>query len=269
MNIPQFRKAAESIAIAAGKIILNYRGKANIVQTKSDLQDVATEADHASEKYILSELKKLFPRHTYLAEESGSGKKNSSYRWIIDPLDGTKDFLRGMSSFCVNLALEYKNKIIVGVVYFPVSGELYSCGFGIGSTLSGKRLKVSDRSTLGESFVVAHPPRNNLSKKQFDHFWDKLISLSRTTYRFRAISHDVLSLCWVALGAYEGFYLPYPYPKWWDIAPGILMVKEAGGEITTVTGKDLTQENYKEGFVASNGKTHKQLIKLLQNITND
>lgn len=267
MNIPQFRKAAESIAVAAGKIILNYRGKANIVQTKSDLQDVATEADHASEKFIISELKKLFPNHAFLAEESGVGKAKSLYRWIIDPLDGTKDFLRGMSGFAVNIALEYKNKLIVGVVYFPVSGELYSCGYGLGATLSGKSLKVSSRSKLNESFVVAHPPRNNLAKKQFNTFWEKLISISRETYRFRAISHDVLSLCWVALGAYEGFYLPYPYPKWWDIAPGILMVEEAGGKVTTVNGKTVTSENYRN-IVASNGKIHKQLIKLVEN-TND
>lgn len=264
-ELTHIRKVTESIAINAGKILLNFRGKAQIIRSKTDALNIVTEADEASEKYILSELKKNFPKHNYLSEESGEKKQKSPFRWIIDPLDGTKEFKRGLFHFSVNIALEYDKKIIVGVVYIPVVNEVYSSALGLGSTLQGQPISVSKVSKLPDSIVVTHLPQSGIDKELYDIHWNKIFRVGWNSYRQRAIASDIFSLCWVALGAFEGFYVTLKYPEWWDIAPGLIIVSEAGGKITTAAGRPFNEENYKhEGILVTNGKIHNGLLRLLK-----
>lgn len=258
------QKIAEDIARCAGEMLINFRGKAKTIRGKRDALDIVTEADEASEAYILSELHKFFPDHAFLSEESGESEHTSPYRWIIDPLDGTKEFARGIPLFCVNIALEYEGEIIVGVVYMPLLSELYSCARGCGAFLSGKPIHVSKEKTLDRSMIIVHPPRNNLDVKTFNKTWKTMGKLARHVYRFRALASDIFSLSWIALGAYEAFYVPIRYPFWWDIAPGLLLVTEAGGTVTTARGNPLTQKSYEEeGLLVTNGNIHKNVLTLI------
>lgn len=263
-ELQHMQKVAESIALGAGKILLNYRGKAQITRSKKDALDIVTEADEASEKYILSELKRVFSTHGFLSEEIGERKFKSPYRWVIDPLDGTKDFARGLPLFFVNIALEYSGNLIVGIVYVPILSELYSCSKGNGAFLSGTKIHISSQDNIGRSMIMVHPPRFNIGSKLFNQAWKRIRILSKQAYRLHSWPNDIWSLCWVALGAREAFYDPLDYSKWWDIAPGILLVEEAGGKVTTSKGNPVTEESYKkEGLLASNGKIHDQLLKII------
>lgn len=263
-ELTHIRKVTESIAINAGKILLNYRGKAQIIRSKTDNLNIVTQADEASEKYILTEISKNFPRHSYLSEESGEKKSRSPFRWIIDPLDGTKEFKRGLFHFSVNIALEYQGKLIVGVIYIPVVNELYSAALDLGVTLQGQTISVSNVTKLSDSIIVTHLPHSNIDKDTFDIHWKKISEVGWNSYRQRAIASDIFSLCWIALGAFEGFYVTLKYPNWWDIAPGLIMVSEAGGKVTTSKGNPLNEESYKkEGILVTNGKIHQQLLRII------
>lgn len=264
-TLRQYQKTAETICIEAGKILLKFRGKAQILRSKKDFGDIVTEADEASEKYIISNLLKAFPSHTFLSEESGQAKKQSEYRWVIDPLDGTKEFAKGVPMFAVNLALEYKQEIIIGIINFPVVGELYSSAKGLGTHRNGTPVHVSDINTLEKSTMYVHPPKSTENSVRFERIWQILKTLAKRTYRLKTGTGEQFYACWIALGAYEAYWLPVKYPGWWDLASCILIVKEAGGKVTTSKGNVVNEKNFKtEGIVASNGKIHDQLLALIQ-----
>lgn len=263
-DLLEFQKTAEKLAIGAGKILLQFQDKAKVVKRKTDFLDIVTQADQASEVYITSELKKHFPDHNIYSEESGDLNIKSSFRWTIDPLDGTKEFTRGQTYFYINLSLELDNELIVGVVYAPVTNELYSAAKNQGASLNGKELHVSHEQKLSQSIVFAHPPSNKLPKKSFDQIWKTLGKLAWASYRTRLYANDTYHLCLVATGAFDGYY-SYPGPKWWDIAAGLIIITEAGGRVTTGNNNILTQESYfKEGLIASNGKIHTELLKIVK-----
>lgn len=264
-DILHFQNITKLLAKKAGKILLEKRDTAKIVKSKSDLLDIVTEADEASEELIISSLTKHFPDHNIYSEESGDHNRKSPFRWTIDPLDGTKEYARGMTTFAVNISLEYEEKLIVGVVYFPVTRELYFATNTHGASRNGHQIKVSQTQTIKHAIISTHPPRNDLSRKDFDSVWNHMGELNYASYRCRHIAHDIWNLCYTALGAYDGVYIPVPYPKWWDIAAGILIVTEAGGKVTTAKGNELTLESYrKEGLLATNGILHEELLKLIK-----
>lgn len=261
----QFQQTAEKISLEAGKILLKFRGRAQVVRSKRDFGDIVTEADEASEKHIISSLKKAFPSHCFLSEESGQTEKDSQYRWVIDPLDGTKEFARGVPQFSVNIALEYKHELMVGVTYFPATNELYSAGKRIGARLNGKAIGVSSVDTFDKATVFIHPPRSTDPSDVFDKVWGKMYELAKRLYRVKTGSHQMCYCCWIALGAYEAFWFPVKHATWWDFASQILIVQEAGGKVTTGKGNRVTELNFKkEGIVATNGKIHDQLLAIIQ-----
>src|SRR3989344_9199247 len=131
------------IAIKAGQILLNEQKKVKIVEQK-DLQDIATTADILSEKFIINSIQKKYPEHGIFSEEKGEIKKESDYHWVIDPLDGTKEFTRGIPLFNVSIVLEFKGELIVSSVYRPMDNSLYSAAKGVGSFLGNEKIKVSE-----------------------------------------------------------------------------------------------------------------------------
>ena len=264
-DLLHFQKTAERIVKNAGELILTYRGKTLKTKRKTDSLDIVTEADEASEAYILKEIHKEFPDHNFLSEEYGAGRSQSSFRWIIDPLDGTKEFASGMPLFAINLGLEYNGEMIINAVAMPLLQEVYSCAKGLGTSLNGRLIHVSKRAKLLESMVYIHPPKHDMSEPKFQSIWSMIGRIAKKAYRLQSGPYDVWFLSWIARGAWEGYILPVDYPKWWDVGTCMLLVQEAGGKVTTLRGKPVTEQNYKtEGIVATNGKIHDQLLKLIQ-----
>lgn len=264
-DLLHFRQTAERITKSVGELILTYRGKTLKTKSKTDALDIVTEADLASEAFILKEIHKEFPDHDFLSEESGGGGVRSPFRWIIDPIDGTKEFASGMPLFAVLLALEYNGETIINAVSMPVMQEVYSCAKGLGTSFNGQPVHVSQRGMLKESMVYIHPPKYSMAEPAFQSIWKMMSRIARSTYRFQTGSYDMCYLSWIARGAWEGFILPVDYPKWWDIGTCMLLVSEAGGKVTTLTGVPVTEQNYKtEGILATNGRIHEKLLKLIR-----
>lgn len=265
LDIQRAQQRAEQFVRQAGKRLVTLRHKAKIVKSKADALDIVTEADEASEQILVSALQKEFPSHNILSEESGDHQKKSAYTWVMDPLDGTREYARGLPQFSVNLSLQHNEDLLLGLCYFPVFDELYVASTGNGTYLNGKAIHVSHISDLQQSIINCHPPRNNLTKDNYLKLWRTIEHIGWKTYRTRANAFDAYSLSMVASGALEGFYITYPYPKWWDIASGIILVQEAGGKITTSKGSVLTYTSFKkEGLLASNGHIHHELLTILK-----
>jgi len=188
-----FRKFAEVLAKGAGEILQSERDKFKIV-TYKDIQDISTSADLASEKFIVQEIQKKYPSHAIFSEEAGDVKTESDYKWIIDPLDGTKSFVRGIPLYNVSICLEYKGKSIVGVVYLPMTDQLYSAELGRGSTLNGAKITVSNEQLINKSFVGFYTPTKNRENINYEVGWARLKCISDNCYRFHGLRKEVLKL---------------------------------------------------------------------------
>lgn len=262
-NIIIFQSFAEKIAIKAGAILVKERDKFIIKARKSDFLDIATTADFASEEYLIREIKKNYPDHNIISEEKGNLNVNSDFTWILDPLDGTKEYVRGTSMFNVSITLEYKKQIIVGITFKPITNELYKASFGNGTYLNGKKIMVSKEENLRRSMIATHLPHYNNSSKEINITFKAIRKLCHSAYRIRAFYEDVAVLGWVAMGALEGFFITVSGPKWWDVAPGIIMVEESGGKITDIYGEKIINRDLSKGLVATNGKIHDKLIRII------
>lgn len=263
MNYSSYQKRAEELAKEAGKILQKHSQKTTVKKQKRDILDIVTEADLESERFLIKKLHKYFPDHNIYSEERGDELRRSDFIWVIDPLDGSKEFVRGLPIYNVSLALEYKGEVVVGVVFRPPTNELFSAAKGRGATLNGKKISVSKESELKNSFIWTHLPSYKNSEAEFRFTWPILEKLARNCYRLRPFSEDVASLCWLALGALEGYVLTISGPSWWDVAAGLLMVKEAGGNVTDIYGEKIKDRDLSKGIVASNGKIHESLLKIL------
>lgn len=252
-NITAF---ARETAFMAGKILLKKSKHHNHIAYKGRV-NLVTDADLASEKYIKNAIYKQFPDHSILAEEEASCEKESDFRWIIDPLDGTTNFAHSFPFYCVSIALEYRDTIISGVIYDPLREEMFYACSGGGSFLNRKRISVSKQSKLEKSLLATGFPydigssrENNL--KQFGKF-------ARLAQGVRRAGSAALDLCYLASGRFDGFWELKLHP--WDTAAGILIVKQAGGKVTDFDGQKYSI--YDKYILATNGKIHGQMKKVL------
>jgi myo-inositol-1(or 4)-monophosphatase len=266
MGIKQFKKIAVEAALTGGEILSKHRGKVKNIGYKDEV-NLVTEVDRISEEAILQIIKKSFPDHAILTEESEEfipdGKKSKSiYKWVIDPLDGTTNYVHGLPIYCVSIALEENGKIIFGVVYNPNLDELFVAEKDKGAFLScGKtkrRISVSQTTQLSKSLLATGFPYdirtskiNNLN--HFANFYKKAQAVRRG-------GSAVLDLCYLAMGRFDGFWELKLSP--WDMAAGSLMVEEAGGKITDFLGGPFNI--YSKEILASNGKIHQEMIEVLK-----
>lgn len=253
------QRFAEKLAQAAGKILLQRFGKSHI-KVKKGKSDFATDADLASEKFILRELKKRYPQHAVLAEESGNHRE-SKWQWLIDPLDGTKNFHFGLPFWCVSIALQHKGKSKVGVIFAPLTKQLFSARKGGGSYLNGKKIQVSANGKISEALILVEIPRKHTSGKRFDKDVKDFTAVLKHVKRVRAFAAAALDLCLVARGAADGYLDFSRNTKAWDVAAGSLIVKEAGGKVTDVTLYNLPKNTV--SILASNAKLHSSFRKLI------
>ena len=223
------------------------------ITNKEGVNNPVTEADHASEKAIIAVIQAQYPDHFILAEEIGEIKMNSDYKWIIDPIDGTINFANGIPICCVSIAVEFKGEIILGAVYNPLMNEFFVAEKGMGATLNGKTISVSNKTTVIKSCLVTGFPYTYLDKPNGPlEVFDKLV---RRGVPVRRLGSAAIDLCWVAAGRFDGFYEHELKP--WDSAAGYLMVTEAGGTVTDYAGNPYFI--YQPHILATNGKIQEEL----------
>jgi len=258
--IKKYKKIAIRAALTAGDYLLknfyhNHRDRATF-KTK---HEIATRTDLGAEKIILGLIKKYFPEHQVLSEESGKNQKKSSYLWVIDPLDGTTNYSMQNPIFSTSIGLFYKNEIILGVVYAPLLGELFVAEKDKRATLNGKKIHVSKTSNFHKSLLTfCHGHREKDIKRAIKAYnFFKLKGFDT-----RQLGSAALEMCFVAAGRTESIMIPGAHP--WDVAAGTLIVREAGGKVTDFQGKDWNLKS--SDILASNGKVHHQLLKFLKKV---
>ena len=224
------------------------------ISNKEGINNLVTEVDHASEKAIIDVIRKNFPDHFILSEEAGEIVQDSTYKWIIDPIDGTVNFAHHIPICCISIGLEMNHQMILGAVYNPFINEYFIAERGKGATLNGKSITVSRKEKVGNACLVTGFPYTYLDEPNgplqvFERFIRKGIPVRR-------LGSAAIDLCWVACGRFDGFY--EHKLQAWDSAAGFLMVEEAGGKVTDMKGSVYSP--YQPGIIASNGIIHEELL---------
>ncbi|MCK4892312.1 MAG: inositol monophosphatase [Calditrichia bacterium] len=247
---------AMKIARTAGQYLLDHKGQISRDSIdEKGRNDFVTFVDHQSEKLIVEEIHSHFPSHKILAEEGSSISSSADYRWIIDPLDGTKNFIQDIPIFCVSIAMEHQSKIVVGVVYDPVHDEIFSAEAGSGAYLNGKAIQISSRS-LSESLIATGFPFK--SKSYLPQYLLCFEEIFLKCSGMRRCGSAAIDLCYTAMGKFDGFWeLGLSI---WDMAAGSLIIREAGGMVSDFWGEG----NYlNTGFIiAGNPEVHKNILKI-------
>lgn len=250
---------AVEAALKAGAYLKESVGKVLQVEQKFGQEtNLVTEIDKNSEEIIISMIRKHFPHHDFLAEESGSHNRESEYRWIIDPLDGTLNFTHGVPLYSVSIAVEERGTVVAGVVYEPNLGELFTAEKGKGARLNGKPIHVSKVSSLIESMVVTGFPYT--IQQNPDHAIEHFVNILMHAQGVRRLGSAAVDLCYVACGRFEAFWEVTLSP--WDMAAGVLIVEEAGGRFSDFTGAPTSI--YKKQVLASNALVHDKMVEVLR-----
>ncbi len=251
---------AVKAARAAGSIINRAALDVESVRiSQKQVNDFVTEVDHASEKVIIETLLGAYPGHAILAEESGDqhGARDSEYTWIIDPLDGTTNFIHGFPVYCVSIALTHRGKVEHGVIYDPSRNDLFTATKGRGAFMNDRRIRVSKRIHMKESLIATGFPFR--PGDDFPRYLAMMGDVMQRTAGLRRPGAAALDLAYVAAGFTEGFFETGLQP--WDVAAGSLLVTEAGGLIGNFSG-DANFLEQKE-CLAGNPKIYAQLVSIL------
>jgi len=239
----------------AGKLLMRNYGKIKTVRAK-DKKSYVTNVDLESEKLIISAIRKKYPNHNIVSEESAAIDNKSEYTWYIDPIDGTHNYIKNVPLFGVSIALAHNGKLKLGSINMPYLNELYIAEKGKGSFLNGKRLNVSNKKNLKNSFIVIDLSIRYVPKKVIS-ILDKL---KTKVYDLRAFGCAVYEYAVVASGIADGYITAYTNP--WDVAAGALIVEEASGKVTDFEGNSWNPKQNR--FITTNSKIHDQLLKLVR-----
>jgi len=252
------RQFAIETARAAGALLKENVGRIGTIEFKGAV-DIVTDVDRKSEKLITEAIKKAFPSHGILAEESPEVVQASPFKWIIDPLDGTTNFSHGFPFFCVSIGFEVSGEVVLGAVYDPMMDELFTAEKGKGALLNGKKIAVSAIDDLGRSLLATGFPYDLRASKEnnLDHF----SAFSLKAQAIRRAGSAALDLCYIASGRFDGYWEMKLRP--WDTSAGSLMVAEAGGIMTDFSGGPFSI--YARECLASNGLIHEQMKRVLSN----
>lgn len=244
---------------AARRLARDFGEVENLQVSKKGPADFVTIADKMAEETLVKELTKARPDYGFVLEEGKDIKgKDSSNTWIIDPLDGTTNFLHGIPHFAISIGLMRDGEPFAGVVYNPITDEMFWAERGQGAFLNGRRLRVSARINMAESLFSTGVPFLGVDKDA--RFLERLESVMRVSSGIRRFGSAALDLAYVAAARYDGFW--ECGLKSWDMAAGIVLVREAGGFITDINGKRNMLES--GDIVAANEKLHPQLLKLIK-----
>ena len=221
--------------------------------------DFVTNCDKKVEKILIDELLKARPSYSILSEEIGEINNDDSFKWIIDPIDGTSNFLHGIPHFAISIGLEHNKEIICGIIYDPIKDEMFTAEKGNGSYLNNQRMRVSSRSKLEDCMIFTGGPKREaknkeLALKEYYKFSTKVL------LPIRKLGSASLDMAYVAAGRCDGFW--QRNLNYWDIAAGIILVKEAGGFVTDFQGENQYIKN--KTVLATNSKINKEMIEVLK-----
>ncbi len=259
MSTPSLIDVAVSSAREAGAFLKQSVGSIRTVEQKAGQEtNLVTDIDKRSEAMIIDHIRRHFPDHGILAEESGVSEKDADTVWVIDPLDGTTNFTHGLPIFCVSIGVVHKDELVAGVVYDPNHDELFRAEKGKGAYCNDRKLSVSDTADLVSALLVTGFPYD-VRKNPFNaiqHFNEFL----RSAQAVRRLGSAAIDFCYVAAGRFDGFWEVSLNP--WDMAAGVLLVREAGGTVTNFRGGEWRLRG--KDVLASNGKMHETMVETLR-----
>lgn len=250
---------ADRAARKAGDIIIRSMDRLDLIKKEEKSpHDYVTDVDRRAEQEIIDIIKKHYPDHAIIAEESGHIPGQEDYTWIIDPLDGTTNFIHGFPHFCVSIAIQHKNRIEHGLIYDPVKQEVFSATRGSGALLNQKRLRVPDRRPFDEALISTGLPYRDTERLGFQ--LKILHAIQIEACDIRRTGSAALDLAYVAAGRFDGYW--ELGLKLWDIAAGALIVQEAGGLVSGLGG----YENHLEtgDILAANPKVFKRMLQIMK-----
>lgn len=252
-KLNSLKKSAIRAAKVAGATLMKHYGKKLKIQEKPGA-GLVSNADLEAEDKAVKILSRAFPDFGFLTEEAPPKLSSGPGRWIIDPLDGTNNFIHSFPMFCVSIAAEYEGEIQVGVIYHPVLKELYVATRGGGATVNGKKIQVSQTQTLQDSLLTT-----GFTYRKHTWLHAEMVAIEKLSTKSRAIRRPgsaALDLAYTARGVFDGFWEQRLSP--WDVAAGILLIREAGGSVTDFEGKPYQLGSPQ--LLASNGKIHGLLL---------
>jgi myo-inositol-1(or 4)-monophosphatase len=252
----RYLKSAVDVAREAGELLKRHFGEPGEVFFKGEV-DLVTRSDKASQDLIYGRLSELYPDHDFLGEEGLKELSGSDFRWVFDPLDGTTNFAHRLPVFSISLGLEHRRRLVCGVVFNPMSGELFTAERGAGAFLNDRRIAVSTIDDLNKSLLATGFPYDIRKTKT------NITNHNRFLVRAQAVRRcgsAALDLCFVACGRFDGFWEEKLNP--WDTAAGAIIVEEAGGRVTDFDENPV--DIYHPEVVASNGLVHRAMLEVLR-----
>ncbi len=244
--------------VSAGKILVESNNAHYLVSEKEGVNNLVTEIDKKSEAYIINRIKTEFPSHSILSEEIGVLETSSDYKWIIDPIDGTINFVHHIPMCCVSIGIEKEGVLIMGAVYNPFVNELFFAEKGGGAFLNDKKIKVSKQEKIEKSCIATGFPYKYINQPNGP--LEVFATLIRKGIPMRRLGSAAIDLCYVASGKFDAFYEHLLYP--WDIAAGVLIVSEAGGIVSNFNTKGIC-DIYTHSLIASNTHIYHSLLSII------
>ena len=259
LNSPQVNIITKACMKASRSLIRDFGEIENLQVSVKGPGDFVTASDKKVEKILIEELQKARPNYSILSEEIGKISNDESYKWIIDPIDGTANFLHGIPHFAISIGLEQDGEIICGIIYDPIKDEMFVAEKGNGSYLNNQRIRVSSRSKLKDCIIFTGGPKKEekdreTSLKEYYNF------SSKVQIPIRKLGSAALDMAYVAAGRCDGFW--QKYLNYWDIAAGIILVKESGGFVTDYYGENKYLEN--KTLLVTNSKINKEMVEVLK-----
>ena len=259
LNSPQINIIIKACNKASRSLIRDFGEIENLQVSSKGPGDFVTSADKRTEKTIIEELQKAHPDFGIITEESGIiNKSNSKNRWIIDPIDGTMNFLNGIPQFAISIGYEENNEIMCGVIFDPIKNEMFCAEKGNGAYLNNSRIRVSNKKNLKDALLVSGGPKHSSQIKE--KIFSEFINVSKKVFApIRKFGSAALDIAYVACGRFDGYW--QRELKYWDIAAGIIILKEAGGFIDFF--EDDPKAPLKKNILASNSNIHEELKELI------
>ena len=258
LNSPQINLIVKACMKASRSLIRDFGEIENLQVSTKGPGDFVTSADKRTEKILIDELQKAHPEYGIIAEEAGIiNKSNTEKRWIIDPIDGTMNFLNGIPQFAISIAYEEKGEIICGVIFNPILNEMFVAEKGNGAYLNNSRIRVSNKKKIKDALLVTGGPKGNSKIK--NKIFSEYINVSNNVSNVRKFGSAALDMAYVACGRFDGYW--QRELNYWDVAAGIIILKEAGGLINFF--EDDENNPLKKNIIASNSNIHNELLDLI------
>ena len=259
LNSPQINLITKACMKASRSLIRDFGEIENLQVSSKGPGDFVTSADKRTEKILIEELQKAHPDYGIITEETGViNKSNTKNRWIIDPIDGTFNFMNGIPQFAISVGYEEENEIKCGVIFNPILNEMFCAEKGNGAYLNNSRIRVSKKKKIKDSLIVTGGPKG--ASKIKEKIFSEYINVSKNVANVRKFGSAALDVAYVACGRFDGYW--QRELNYWDIAAGIILLKEAGGYIEFFE----EDKNFplKKNILASNSLIHEELSELIK-----